>query len=817
MRETEANVTSVETNVRSPAQSPSSQAIESKPTGLPSARRWRRQRQQRLPRTCRSERVLDGVAVTLLLVFTAISEWELLVGGTVTGMDNAILFYPTYGYLGERLRSGDIPLWNPYQLAGAPFAADPQSGWTYLPAMLLFTALPLSTAINSLQFLNPFLAGLWTYALGRTLGMSFGGALLAATAYAYAGFLYRNNVCCLAEAGIYVWLPLVLLGVERAIRASAWPNRGLWWGVAGLGLSQILAVWLGQGAYYALLVVGGYVTYRTALFPPGSGYGVKGRAGRLVLHGGAVLLCGFVLAAAGILPRLEYNALSSLARGYPPEELGHHGWSIRDWGRLLTPGFWYVGGVTLVLALVAPVLARSRFATPFFAALSLGTLILAGGGTTLLHSVAYLLPRFAQLHTHLPERIMMVFYLGPALLAGAAFTSLAHRGRRAAFAAFLPALATLLLVNSTLPIRQTTLFALIAATGFVAVYPILPKLRPVLSTLVLLVLFADLMAAGKTAIAERQVASFHGADDVMKVDFDQYYEPSASVKFLQAKSTGGEVFRFFGYAPETRGGLPYTVRWPDQETTALEVPNRATLSHLHDIQGYNAVQLARYRQYLDRMNAWKQNYHDAQVSKHALTSPLLGLLNLRYIIVPRTLDLQISERAYPIAYRDRQQRVVENRDALPRAWIVHEARQAQPGEMLDLLTSYDVDPKTTALLEEPPPRLSPPNDTTTDRVGVTRYEPERIELKATTGAAGLLVLSEVYYPAWKAYVDEDPVPLYRANYLFRAVPLPDGEHTVELRYESMTLKTGLAISLAAYAALALLFVAVSTRHPKRLP
>ena len=79
----------------------------------------------------------------LLLVFTLVAVWGLVAGGIVVGKDTITQYYPWYSYLGERLRSGDIPAWNPYQFSGAPFAADPLSGWTYLPAMILFTILPL--------------------------------------------------------------------------------------------------------------------------------------------------------------------------------------------------------------------------------------------------------------------------------------------------------------------------------------------------------------------------------------------------------------------------------------------------------------------------------------------------------------------------------------------------------------------------------------------------------------------------------------------------------------------------------------------------
>ena len=60
---------------------------------------------------------------------------------------------------------------------------------------------------------------------------------------------------------------------------------------------------------------------------------------------------------------------------------------------------------------------------------------------------------------------------------------------------------------------------------------------------------------------------------------------------------------------------------------------------------------------------------------------------------------------------------------------------------------------------------------------------------------GFLFLSDVYYPGWNAYVDEEPAHIYQANYLFRAVELTKGNHKVEFRYEPQSLKIGLGISL----------------------
>ncbi|MBA2715128.1 MAG: YfhO family protein [Rubrobacteraceae bacterium] len=118
------------------------------------------------------------------------------------------------------------------------------------------------------------------------------------------------------------------------------------------------------------------------------------------------------------------------------------------------------------------------------------------------------------------------------------------------------------------------------------------------------------------------------------------------------------------------------------------------------------------------------------------------------------------------------------------------------------------------MLEHPPPDLSVPKDASADRAVVETYKADRIGLRTSTGAPGLLMLSETFYPAWKAYVDGRPVPLYVADHVLRAVPVPAGEHTVELRYESWSLRIGLAVSLTSYLLLIALTVARVRRRRK---
>jgi hypothetical protein len=81
------------------------------------------------------------------------------------------------------------------------------------------------------------------------------------------------------------------------------------------------------------------------------------------------------------------------------------------------------------------------------------------------------------------------------------------------------------------------------------------------------------------------------------------------------------------------------------------------------------------------------------------------------------------------------------------------------------------------------------------RVSRTRFENQRVEVQTTAPAASLVVVSQAWYPAWKAYVDGRRTKLWRANYAFQAVEVPAGQHRVELIYADWTFRAGVALSV----------------------
>lgn len=101
-------------------------------------------------------------------------------------------------------------------------------------------------------------------------------------------------------------------------------------------------------------------------------------------------------------------------------------------------------------------------------------------------------------------------------------------------------------------------------------------------------------------------------------------------------------------------------------------------------------------------------------------------------------------------------------------------------------------------------------------ITVTKYEPERVQISAITNGDGMLVLSDAYYPGRHAYRDGVEIPIYRANYVMRAVNLPMGHHDIEFRYEPLSVMLGFSISLAAIILMGIISIVSSRKFKKSL-
>ena len=98
---------------------------------------------------------------------------------------------------------------------------------------------------------------------------------------------------------------------------------------------------------------------------------------------------------------------------------------------------------------------------------------------------------------------------------------------------------------------------------------------------------------------------------------------------------------------------------------------------------------------------------------------------------------------------------------------------------------------------------------------ITEYKANSLEIK-TSGGAGVLTVSDQFYPGWQATVDGQPTDIVRADAVFRAVCVPPGDHTVRFDYRPGSLYVGVAISAAGWLALFAfaIFALVSGRRKK---
>jgi hypothetical protein len=228
-------------------------------------------------------------------------------------MGNADLFtyfYPMYHEAARRLAQGELPLWNPWQLAGLPFLATMQTGVFY-PPNLLYLFLPTERAMEVLAVFHMLLAGGLAYGLGRALGLSRLPAMVGGIVYPWSAFFIS---CYLVPCSIatLAWIPALFA-------ASARIHRG-----GGLGWSAALAVAVAMtllAGYLGFAVYGLQALCLYALFNGFRTLRAGGRAKALLREAGwmaAGVLLGIMLKSSrSARPRSHTRPSCSNPRALP--------------------------------------------------------------------------------------------------------------------------------------------------------------------------------------------------------------------------------------------------------------------------------------------------------------------------------------------------------------------------------------------------------------------------------------------------------------------------------------------------------------------
>ncbi|MHB8995337.1 MAG: hypothetical protein ACYC63_08835, partial [Armatimonadota bacterium] len=153
--------------------------------------------------------------------------------------------------------------------------------------------------------------------------------------------------------------------------------------------------------------------------------------------------------------------------------------------------------------------------------------------------------------------------------------------------------------------------------------------------------------------------------------------------------------------------------------------------------------------------------------------------------------------------------VYQYREGRPLAWLVGQATtEADPESQLLAVKERSFNPGKTAVVDQPVPGLT---GASTGTVAVQRQQGALLEARVEAAQPSLLVISQAWYPGWRAYLDGKPAPLLRADFAIKAVRVPAGSHVVTLRYQNATWARGLWLGLAG---MVLMLVLASVR-PRR--
>lgn len=700
--------------------------------------------------------------------------------------------YPWKHLAIELWQNGIIPLWNPYNFSGSPFLANYQSA-VFHPFNLLFFILPEVEAWSLLILIQPLLAGLFTYLFCRELKLSQAASFLSAVAFMFSGFMvtwmtYGTMVHAM------LWLPLVLYGLQKSFQKITRLPLIL------ISLSLGASFFSGhfQVSLYVLMGVLAFLFYQL----------VVTRKKKTFLICLLFVILGVSLAAVQILPTFELYQHSVRSQSASISEIIPWSYSITllapdFFGNPVTRNDWlgnfnewagFAGVMALMLAFYALISQRKKEVF-FFAILFLICLFLSRP-SPILDLIARL--KIPVLSSSAAARVNGLLAFSVAILAGFGFDelkkNLAKRKYRAAYLTAFIFLALclgvwlLLLLGQPFPANKIVIAKrnFILPTGLVAFFGLLifgfwwlnkifkGKKRIISYSLLLLLL---------ALLALTTFDLFRFAKKWMPFDPKEHVYPSLPILEYLTEETGHDrVFGYFG----------------------MEMMN---YYQIQGFGGYDPLYIQRYGELLMSANqgqVGKPSTRGVSLERRAkYTIPLVNLMGAKYILHAFddgqhvwTFNFWDYPDDFKLIHETEEYQVYENLRALPRAYFFyHYLIIKEPQEIIDQMFARGLDLKETLILEEEPElEAKDIKEKGKRKAEIIYYSPNQVRLEVQSENPGFVFLSDNYYPGWKALVDGEETKIYRANYTFRAIEVPQGTHEVNFVYDPVSFKYGLIIS-----------------------
>ena len=709
--------------------------------------------------------------------------------------------YPWKHLLKESLQKGIFPLWNPYNTFGVPQVSI--STPIYLDIFNSLYLISSSVVIDSLiAALKVFFAGLFLFLLLQYYRVSFAGSLLGAIAFMFSGSL-TNMHTFYWTIGAFLWMPLVILFLEKSFEEKCKLKfllcSGLVLGLAHLGGHL-------QSSMQILLL----------LFLWGCAKVIFGRKKLLSTFSylGVAVIVSILVAAPAFFPVFELFA-QGVSRSYSlstwfgnfvnnlskipfivsffiPHFFGHHSiFSIvsitgEKWSNYLMG---YVGFIPLVLAILA-VRGVKKDTVKIYLALALLTIF-----------VIFLTPLGVLFYL----RALVIWCFAIAVLAGFGFdyclqskgSLILNRLAKVMFGLFSVLLVGLIAVQILISFFGQRLTPL--AKGMIEgkIYPVLgfvkdfyiskigatleyysitnPKL---LITLLIIVCLGFIFMAYQRKPSRKFFASLLIA--IVVVDLVYFLFQYLPVLDLEKHSL----------YPQTKSS-----RYLDKDKSIYRVmalseegvdpPIYHFESNIpHKIQAVHHCGSINYA----RPRAFRAEF---KLASAQFNSAIANLSNVKYFL---TKSIKLDDKKYPLVYSG-EINIYKNPDYLPRVFTVTDFTIADSAqEVLRMMGADDFDPAREIVLEEEPQDTILGRRLNISEINIVKYDLQHIKIMSRTDEDSFLVVTDNNYPGWRAFIDGESTPVYTADYIFRAIYLPKGEHTVDFYFKPAAFKAGIWVS-----------------------
>ncbi|HOK41518.1 MAG TPA: YfhO family protein [bacterium] len=765
--------------------------------------------------------------------------------------DTSHFFYPatTFNYI--NLISGKIPLWNPYRYSGHPWLADIQTSFFYFIDYLIifFTGIYYPNIVIIIHYAFMFY---FMFLFARSLHLDRFSSLLTTIIFTISGFIGETlKVGNLGIIKTITYMPLIFLLITKLFYLPKIKYVIL--------ISFVLAIQFFAGhfqfffysSFFLLLYIFFSVFYFWNYFK-NSKYLIK-----ISIYLFLILIISLLLISIQLLPTYELSKLCTRSYGVPynfatsnsisPDKLvefvlcNFYGINERDYIGLTEPNnLGYIGFFPLVLIFSYLFFSVKKNKLLFYHFLFFGlTAILS-----ILLSMGKHSPLFDFFFNNVfgfnffrsVNRLLIIYVFSASILTGIAFNQLFYQQIKTKikiiiFILFLIGIffflcSTLInyfpygalmklkkfyvllwekgfrgggwhyatvhfakvdrIIYFSYRILQYSIYSLVSAIllYFILNFKINLKRTIFISTF-LLILF-DLSKPYLSLLKE-----------ALKLEDAIKNRRIEVVEFLKRDKT---LFRI-----SAAGVIPYDI---------------SMINELYEINGYASLTLKKYNEFMNLVARkpgtyfpyYLVNYQGGIHLCNYFSSNLLNILNVKYLLpLKGYLKESISEEQintrYKVIYEKEDICIFENKDCLPRFFCVNKYEvEKDERKKMDKLYSETFDYKNIILLEEEPELKYNSEKNLDYNISEIEYDINEIKLKIRTNQNCLLFMSENYYPDWYAYINNKLTKIYIANHTFRAIEIPEGEHSIIMKFKPKSFYQGFYLTLCGIGLIIILII-----------